>query len=149
MWTAGWRSWPTATPVWSPWTGAVENGDIAVIDFEGFDNGVPFDGGKGENYSLEIGSGSFVPGFEEQLVGMKAGEEKDIDITFPEDYHKDLAGKAVVFQVQGQRGQGEGCARPGRRVCQGRVRVRHPQGAEGRFEEEDHRRAGRGRRARL
>ena len=79
---------------------AVENGDIAVIDYEGFDNGVAFQGGKGENHSLEIGSGTFVPGFEEQLIGMKAGEEKDIDITFPEDYHKDLAGKKVVFHVK-------------------------------------------------
>ncbi|MGM9619608.1 MAG: trigger factor [Oscillospiraceae bacterium] len=78
----------------------VQNGDIAVIDFEGFDNGVAFEGGKGENYDLEIGSGSFVPGFEEQLVGMKAGEEKDIDIVFPKDYTKDLAGKAVVFHVK-------------------------------------------------
>ena len=79
---------------------AVENGGIAVIDYEGFDNGVAFQGGKGENHSLEIGSGTFVPGFEEQVVGMKAGEEKDIDITFPEDYHKDLAGKKVVFHVK-------------------------------------------------
>ena len=78
----------------------VENGDIVNIDFEGFLNGEPFDGGKGENFDLEIGSGSFVPGFEEQLVGMNAGEEKDIDITFPEDYHADLAGKAVVFHVK-------------------------------------------------
>ena len=75
-------------------------GDTVTIDFEGFDNGVPFDGGKGENHDLKLGSGSFVPGFEEQLVGMSAGEEKDIDITFPEDYHKDLAGKAVVFHVK-------------------------------------------------
>ena len=75
-------------------------GDTVNIDFEGFDNGVPFDGGKGENHDLKLGSGSFVPGFEEQLVGMSAGEEKDIDITFPEDYHKDLAGKAVVFHVK-------------------------------------------------
>ena len=75
-------------------------GDTANIDFEGFDNGVPFDGGKGENHDLKLGSGSFVPGFEDQLVGMSAGEEKDIDITFPEDYHKDLAGKAVVFHVK-------------------------------------------------
>ena len=66
--------------------GEVENGDIAVIDFEGFKDGVAFDGGKGENYSLEIGSGIFIPGFEEQLVGMKTGEEKDIQVTFPEDY---------------------------------------------------------------
>ncbi|MDY4753861.1 MAG: trigger factor [Candidatus Faecousia sp.] len=75
-------------------------GDTANIDFEGFDNGVPFQGGKGDNFDLKLGSGSFVPGFEEQVVGMSAGEEKDIDITFPEDYHKDLAGKAVVFHVK-------------------------------------------------
>jgi trigger factor len=75
-------------------------GDTANIDFEGFDNGVPFEGGKGENFDLKLGSGSFVPGFEEQVVGMTAGEEKDIDITFPEDYHKELAGKAVVFHVK-------------------------------------------------
>lgn len=75
-------------------------GDTVNIDFEGFDNGVPFDGGKGENHDLKLGSGSFVPGFEEQLVGMSAGEEKDIDITFPQDYHADLAGKAVVFHVK-------------------------------------------------
>ena len=79
---------------------AAKNGDTAVIDFEGFLDGVPFDGGKGENHSLELGSNSFVPGFEEQIVGMKAGEEKDLDITFPEDYHADLAGKAVVFKVK-------------------------------------------------
>ena len=77
-----------------------KKGDTAVIDFEGFDNGVPFAGGKGENYELELGSGSFVPGFEEQVIGMKAGEEKEIDITFPEDYQKDLAGKAVKFKVK-------------------------------------------------
>ncbi len=79
---------------------AAEMGDTANIDFEGFDNGVAFEGGKGENHDLKLGSGSFVPGFEEQIVGMTAGEEKDIDITFPEDYHKDLAGKAVVFHVK-------------------------------------------------
>ena len=78
----------------------VENGDIVNIDFEGFLNGEPFDGGKSDSFDLEIGSGSFVPGFEDQLVGMNAGEEKDIDITFPEDYHADLAGKAVVFHVK-------------------------------------------------
>ena len=77
-----------------------EMGDTVNIDFEGFDNGVPFEGGKGENHDLKLGSGSFVPGFEEQLVGMSAGEEKDINVTFPEDYHKDLAGKAVVFHVK-------------------------------------------------
>ncbi len=79
---------------------AAEMGDTANIDFEGFDNGVAFDGGKGENFDLKLGSGSFVPGFEEQVVGMTAGDEKDIDITFPEDYHKELAGKAVVFHVK-------------------------------------------------
>ena len=78
----------------------VKKGDTAVIDFEGFDNGVAFEGGKGENHELEIGSGSFVPGFEDQVIGMKAGEEKDIDITFPENYTKDLAGKQVVFHVK-------------------------------------------------
>ena len=79
---------------------AAEMGDTANIDFEGFDNGVPFNGGKGENFDLKLGSGSFVPGFEEQVVGMSAGEEKDIDITFPEGYHAELAGKAVVFHVK-------------------------------------------------
>ena len=79
---------------------AVEKGDTANINFEGFLNGEPFDGGKGEDHDLEIGSGSFVPGFEDQIIGMKAEEEKDIDITFPEDYHADLAGKAVVFHVK-------------------------------------------------
>ena len=79
---------------------AAEMGDTANIDFEGFDNGVPFEGGKGDNLDLKLGSGQFVPGFEEQVVGMTAGEEKDIDITFPEDYHKDLAGKPVVFHVK-------------------------------------------------
>ena len=79
---------------------AAEMGDTANIDFEGFDNGVPFEGGKGENFDLKLGSGSFVPGFEEQVIGMVAGEEKDIDITFPEDYHKELAGKPVVFHVR-------------------------------------------------
>ena len=79
---------------------AAEMGDTANIDFEGFDNGVAFDGGKGENFDLKLGSGQFVPGFEEQIVGMTAGEEKDINITFPEDYAKDLAGKAVVFHVK-------------------------------------------------
>ena len=77
-----------------------KEGDTVVIDFEGFLDGKPFDGGKGENHSLELGSHSFVPGFEEQLVGTKAGDEKDLDITFPEDYHADLAGKAVVFKVK-------------------------------------------------
>ena len=77
-----------------------KSGDTAVIDFEGFKDGVPFEGGKGTNHSLELCSGSFVPGFEDQVIGMKAGEEKDIDITFPENYHADLAGKSVVFKVK-------------------------------------------------
>ncbi len=77
-----------------------EMGDTATIDFEGFDNGVPFDGGKGENFDLKLGSGQFVPGFEEQVVGMSVGEEKDLNVTFPEDYHDELAGKPVVFHVK-------------------------------------------------
>ena len=81
--------------------GTVENGDIAIIDFEGFKDDVAFDGGKGENYSLEIGSHTFIPGFEEQVIGMKVGEEKDLNLSFPEDYGaKDLAGAAVVFKVK-------------------------------------------------
>jgi len=79
----------------------VASGDTAIIDFEGFLDGVPFEGGKGTDYSLVIGSGTFIPGFEEQLIGVNAGEEKEINVTFPEDYHnKDLAGKAVVFKVK-------------------------------------------------
>ena len=74
-------------------------GDTVNIDFEGTLNGEPFDGGKAEGHSLELGSNSFVPGFEEQLVGMSAGDEKDIDITFPENYAENLAGKAVVFHI--------------------------------------------------
>ena len=78
-----------------------QNGDTAVIDFEGFLNGVPFQGGTGENHELLLGSGSFIPGFEEQVVGMSAGEEKDINVTFPENYHSaDLAGKEVTFKVK-------------------------------------------------
>ncbi|WJP99720.1 trigger factor [Geobacillus stearothermophilus] len=81
--------------------GTVENGDTAVIDFEGFVDGEPFEGGKAENYSLEIGSGTFIPGFEEQLIGMKAGEEKEIQVTFPEEYHAEqLAGKPATFKVK-------------------------------------------------
>ena len=81
--------------------GKVENTDIAVIDFEGFLGDEPFEGGKGENHSLEIGSKSFIPGFEEQLIGMKAGEKKDIKVTFPEDYHaEDLKGKEATFKVK-------------------------------------------------
>lgn len=75
-------------------------GDTANIDFDGYLDGERFDGGKAEGYDLELGSGSFVPGFEEQVVGMKIGEEKDINITFPEDYVADLAGKPVVFKVK-------------------------------------------------
>ncbi len=83
--------------------GKIENKDIAVIDFEGFKDGVAFEGGKGENYSLEIGSKTFIPGFEEQLIGYQAGDELDINVTFPEDYHvEDLKGKLVVFKVKVQ-----------------------------------------------
>ena len=78
----------------------VKKGDVANIDFEGFLDGVPFDGGKSDSFDLEIGSGQFVPGFEDQVAGMSISEEKDINITFPEDYHADLAGKAVVFHVK-------------------------------------------------
>lgn len=79
---------------------AAENGDTVVIDFEGFLGEETFEGGKGENYSLELGSNSFIPGFEEQLVGTKAGESKDVIVTFPEDYQaEDLAGKEAVFKV--------------------------------------------------
>lgn len=78
---------------------AVEDGDMVKLDFEGFVDGVAFEGGKGENYDLTIGSGSFIPGFEEQLVGAVIGEEKEVNVTFPEEYHSaDLAGKAAVFK---------------------------------------------------
>lgn len=81
--------------------GAIENGDTAVIDFEGFVDGAAFEGGQAENYSLEIGSNQFIPGFEEQLVGLKAGDEKDVEVNFPEEYHaEDLAGKAATFKVK-------------------------------------------------
>ncbi|MBH0170773.1 trigger factor [Fictibacillus sp. 18YEL24] len=80
--------------------GTVENGDTVNIDFEGFVDGEAFEGGKAENYSLEIGSGSFIPGFEEQLVGEKAGAEKEVNVNFPEEYHaEELAGKPAVFKV--------------------------------------------------
>ena len=82
-------------------SGELENGNIAVIDFEGFKDGVAFDGGKGENYDLEIGSNTFIPGFEEQLIGMKVEEERDINVTFPEEYPaEDLKGAPVVFKVK-------------------------------------------------
>ena len=79
---------------------AAADGDTAVIDFDGYLDGVRFDGGQAEGHSLVLGSGQFVPGFEEQVIGLSAGDEKDIDITFPEDYHAELAGKAVVFKVK-------------------------------------------------
>lgn len=79
--------------------GAVEEGNIAVIDFEGFVDGVAFEGGKGENYSLEIGSNTFIPGFESGVVGMKVGETKDVKVKFPEDYVENLKGKDAVFKV--------------------------------------------------
>ncbi|GEK07049.1 trigger factor [Schleiferilactobacillus harbinensis] len=80
--------------------GAIEKGDTAIIDYEGSIDGKPFDGGKADNYSLEIGSGSFIPGFEDQLVGHKSGDNVDVKVTFPEDYQaKDLAGKEAIFKV--------------------------------------------------
>ncbi|TCP61816.1 trigger factor [Baia soyae] len=88
--------------VWEPVEeGTVAQGDRTVIDFEGFVDGVAFEGGKGEQYSLDIGSNSFIPGFEDQVVGMGLGEEKDVEVTFPEEYHAvDLAGKAATFRVK-------------------------------------------------
>lgn len=81
--------------------GEVEEGNTVVIDFEGFVDGEPFEGGKGENHSLEIGSGQFIPGFEEQLIGEKSGDVLDVNLTFPEDYHaEDLAGAEATFKVQ-------------------------------------------------
>ena len=80
--------------------GTIENGNIAVIDFEGFVDGVAFDGGKGTEYPLEIGSHSFIEGFEEQLIGMATDEEKDINVTFPENYAAELAGKPATFHVK-------------------------------------------------
>ncbi|QGS68966.1 trigger factor [Oceanobacillus sp. 143] len=81
--------------------GTVEEGDTVVMDFEGFTDGVAFDGGKGENHSLEIGSGQFIPGFEEQLVGKALDEDTEIKVTFPEDYHaEELAGKEATFKVK-------------------------------------------------
>ncbi|EOT43584.1 trigger factor [Enterococcus columbae] len=80
---------------------AAKEGDTVVIDFEGFKEGVAFDGGKGENYALELGSGSFIPGFEDQLVGAKAGDEVEVNVTFPEEYQaQDLAGQPAVFKVK-------------------------------------------------
>lgn len=81
--------------------GSAENGDIAVIDFDGSVDGVPFEGGQAERYSLELGSGTFIPGFEEQVVGMATGDFKDVEVTFPETYHaEELAGKKAVFKVK-------------------------------------------------
>ncbi len=81
--------------------GAIENGDLVNFDFDGYVDGEPFDGGKAEDYELEIGSGNFIPGFEEQMVGLANGEEKDLPVTFPEDYHaEEMAGKEAVFKVK-------------------------------------------------
>jgi len=79
----------------------LEDGDTSVIDFEGFKDGEPFEGGKGENFSLKIGSGQFIPGFEEKMIGMKVGEDREVEVTFPEEYQaEELAGKPVVFKVK-------------------------------------------------
>ena len=77
-----------------------ESGDIAIIDYEGFVDGVAFEGGKDDNYELTLGSGAFIPGFEEKIAGMETGESRDIDLVFPDSYKKDLAGKAVIFKVK-------------------------------------------------
>ncbi len=79
---------------------AAENGDTVVIDFEGFVEGVAFEGGKAENYALELGSKSFIPGFEDQLVGCKTDDDVEVSVTFPKDYHANLAGKAAIFKVK-------------------------------------------------
>ncbi|MDN8759946.1 FKBP-type peptidyl-prolyl cis-trans isomerase, partial [Staphylococcus aureus] len=81
--------------------GAVENGDTVNIDFDGYVDGEQFEGGQADGYDLEIGSGSFIPGFEDQLVGVKTGEEKDVVVTFPEEYHaEELAGKEATFKTK-------------------------------------------------
>ncbi|WP_294146963.1 trigger factor [uncultured Selenomonas sp.] len=88
-----------AKMVEAPEGAAVENGDFTTLDFKGFVDGEAFEGGEGKDYPLQIGSGSFIPGFEDQLVGAKVGEEKEVNVTFPEEYHaKDLAGKPAVFK---------------------------------------------------
>ena len=89
-----------ARKVDAPADAALQNGSIAVFDFVGTLNGEKFDGGSSENFELEIGSGKFVPGFEEQMIGLKVGEEKDLNITFPKEYTPELAGKDVVFHVK-------------------------------------------------
>lgn len=90
----------SGNPVREQKTGPLAMGDTAVIDYEGFKDGVAFEGGKAEKYPLGIGSGSFIPGFEEQLVGMEIGEDRDINLSFPEQYHApELAGKAVVSRL--------------------------------------------------
>ncbi len=91
----------TANSELTPKDGPIELGDTAIFDFEGFLDGVPFEGGKAENHSLEIGSNQFIPGFEEQMVGLKSGDEKDLNVTFPEQYQAaNLAGKPVVFKIK-------------------------------------------------
>lgn len=91
----------SGNPVRESKNGPVDNGDTAVIDYEGFKDDVPFEGGKAEKYPLVIGSGSSIPGFEAQIIGMNIGESRDINLSFPEQYHApDLAGKAVVFKVK-------------------------------------------------
>ena len=88
-------------------------------------DGKPFDGGKAEGYTLTLGSGAFIPGFEDQLVGLKAGDEKDVVVTFPENYTKELAGKEATFKCKIHEVKGDHQARTRRRVCQGCLRIRH------------------------
>lgn len=105
---------------------AAEMGDSMVMDYEGRKDGVPFDGGAAKGYELALGSHTFIPGFEEGVVGMKAGDEKTIDLTFPENYHaEDLAGKPSSSPSSASRSRRRRSPHR-RRVCQGCVRVRHP-----------------------
>ena len=109
---------------------AAQDGDTVKIDFDGSVDGVAFDGGKGENYPLQLGSGSFIPGFEEQIVGHSAGDAFDVEVTFPEDYHaKELAGKAAVFKtVLHEIQTREVCGCKGKVRCGGERERSHRQG---------------------
>ena len=114
---------PSARPAWLPWTARSRRAIPPSSTSRALTTALPSRAARARTTSLELGSGSFVPGFEDQIIGMKAGEEKDIDITFPEDYTTDLAGKAGRVPRQGQRGQGKADPGAGRRVRQGRFRV--------------------------
>ena len=109
---------PAAAADQPPEDRPVEDGDMTSLDFEGFVDGVAFDGGKGENYPLTIGSGAFIPGFEEQLIGAKIGEETEVKVTFPEDYQAEhLQGKEAVFKCTVKEIKRERASRIKRRIC--------------------------------